>query len=88
VGRVAIEYLTELSEAAGPQAAIVGKVLHQWLDKIGGLCFVFFAEAVDFQIGLHERTNQVRPNCTLMVSLVPLLLRAGVSAFVTAVTRR
>jgi hypothetical protein len=83
MGRVAIEYLTDLSKTA-----FIGKVLHQWLDKIGSLAFTFSTEAIDFQIRLHERSNQVRPNRTLMIGLVPLLLWAAVAAFVAAVARR
>ena len=32
MGRVAVKYLADLSEAA-----IVSNVLHQWLDKLSGL---------------------------------------------------
>jgi hypothetical protein len=82
MGWVAIEYLADLSEAA-----IIGKMLHQWLDKIGGLCLAFSTKIIDFQIRFYERSNQVWPNRALMISLVAMLLWAGVSAFVTAVGR-
>ena len=81
VGRVAVEYLADESQPG------VGQMIVDGQQPVSGLCHCQRTMTVDFQVRLHKRPKQERPDRPLVIRPISLVRWPGASLLVAPVVR-